>query len=78
MVKIKYNEAKDTYSLKGMSQEHMDILASLMTKVVLGQKGYAESAFELADAFEKSAADSYLDIICSIDCDGNYELVISE
>lgn len=53
-MKIVYNDNKDTYSIKGLSNLHVQILDKLCSEVILGHTHYENAAFELCDMFEQS------------------------
>lgn len=59
-MKLKYNEAKDTYSIKGLSVEDLQLLGALMNYVRLGSASvYSESAFEVADLLARELGDDF-------------------
>lgn len=43
----------DTYSIKGLDIEHLEVLYSLLHHVVLGTEGYPSKAADLAILLEK-------------------------
>lgn len=54
-MKIVYNDNKDTYSIKGLSNLHLQILDKLCSEVILGDSVYETAAFDLCDLFEEYA-----------------------
>ena len=54
-MKIVHNQDKDTYSIKGLSNLHIQILDKLCSEVILGDSVYENAAFELCEMFELSA-----------------------
>lgn len=54
-MKIKYNEDKQTFSIKGLNGVHLEILHKIMQNVRLGSDNiWREYAFELVDLFDRS------------------------
>lgn len=53
MTKIKYNQEKDTYSIKGMSEFELEAIYTLLAHTRLGKGTYESAAFVLLEAFEK-------------------------
>lgn len=53
-MKIVHNTNKDTYSIKGLSNLHVEILDKLCSEVILGDGIYKTAAFELCEMFELS------------------------
>lgn len=51
-MKIKTNK-NDTYSLKGLDIEHLEVLYSLLHHTILGSEGYPKYAADLAIVLEK-------------------------
>ena len=66
-LKVKPIEGNIEYSLKGMSQTHLELLWGLLINVRLGDGVYEEAAFEileqLASQFEDVLYNSTLDIM---------------
>lgn len=78
MIKIKYNEVKDTFTIKGLSDEHMDVIHTLLSHIRLDNKTDATiAASDLAEAMEQYSTEptdlvlevacEYCDIRCLID-----------
>lgn len=51
-MKIKTHK-NDTFSIKGLDIEHLEVLYSLLCHTVLGTTGYANTAADLAILLEK-------------------------
>ena len=58
-MKIKYNELKDTYAIKELTYEHLDLLATLVSYVRLGKN---QEAFEFAELFDKELVEGELNL----------------
>lgn len=51
-MKIKTHK-NDTYSIKGLDVEHLEVLYSLLHHTVLGSEGYSSKAADLAILLER-------------------------
>lgn len=61
-MKIVYNDNKDTYSIKGLSNLHLQILDKLCAEVILGMGDvYKDAAFDLCELFEDYAGHGLYD-----------------
>jgi len=70
MIKIKYNADKDTYSIKNLSSEHMDVIHTLLFHTRLGNATDATvAASDLAEAMEQYSTES-TDLILEAECEG--------
>lgn len=58
MVKIKYNADKDTYTVKGLTYDHLSVIDGLLNHTTLGTSGASKSAADLAIALEAEGIDS--------------------
>ena len=58
-MKIKYNELKDTYSIKELTYEHLDLLATLISYVRLGKN---QEAFDFAELFDEDLVNGELNL----------------
>lgn len=51
-MKLTFNENKETYSLKGLTYDHLNLLATLVNQVRLGTGGASDQAFDFVELFE--------------------------
>ena len=56
-MKLKFNENKMTYSLKGLTYDHLNLLATLVNQVRLGTGGASDQAFDFVELFENELID---------------------
>ena len=52
MVKLKYNDAKETYSIKGLTYEHLALIAAWSGNTILGSGEYSNKAFDFSHLLE--------------------------
>ena len=50
-MKLKYKTRKDTFSITGLTDEHLELLATLISNVRLGEN---QEAFEFAELFQNN------------------------
>ena len=75
MVKLKYNDFKGTYSLKGLSNDNLAVLSGLLTHTVLGIEDLPNAAFEVLNVLEQNEIDS-CHVECDVDEDGYFALTV--
>ena len=69
MIKIKYNEVKDTFTIKGLTTEHMDVINTLLYHTRLGNNTDATmAASDLAEAMEQYSTEP-TDLILEAECE---------
>ena len=56
-MKLKYNETKMSYSITGLTYEHLNLLSTLLNHVRLGTNS---EAFEFVELFENELVDGDL------------------
>lgn len=75
MIVLKHNEDKDTYTLKGLTYEHLSALKGVLQHVILGQDGAANVVRELLVALE--AEEFYLwDVSVKLDSEGYFSILV--
>lgn len=75
MIVFKYNEDKETYTLKGLTYEHLRALNGLMEHVVLGQQGAPGAIGDILVAMEKEEFD-VCEVSVKIDRDGYFSILL--
>lgn len=62
-VKFKYNEEKETFSIKGMEADHIITIFTLLAHVRMGGGALSIAAGDLIDAYESSDAGGDLEYL---------------
>ena len=62
MVKLKYNDAKETYSIKGLTYEHLALISAWAGNTLLGSGEYGTEAFDICCLLESEGV-----VPCDID-----------
>lgn len=73
MVRLKYNEVKDTYSIKGLSYQHLELIAGWASNTILGTGIHGNEAFELCELMECEGIDP-CEIRVNVDSEDCFEL----
>lgn len=76
MVKVKYNDIKETYSLKGLSYENMQVIQGILNQTVLGSDTYPNAAYEILQAIETEGFEP-CEVGFTFGDDGYFELRVS-
>lgn len=59
-MKLKYNEDKDTYSIKGLNVEHLQLIGALLNFVRLGSDSvYSDAAFDVSQLLALELGDDF-------------------
>jgi hypothetical protein len=81
-MKLKYNDEKDTFALKGLDVQHIELLAILLANVRLGAGDvYRESALELLEAIGAEVGDDFTgdaNLFFTVDRDGFGAIEVGE
>ncbi len=56
-VKLKHSKKSDSYTLKGLQWEHLEVIAALLANTRLGSEPCRHEAYELIESFEKFEGD---------------------
>jgi hypothetical protein len=73
MVKLKYNDVKETYSIKGLTYEHLELIAGWASNTVLGTGQYGNEAYDLCALMETEGL-SPCRVEANLDDEGCFEL----
>ena len=76
MVKLRYNLDKHTYAIKGLSYEHLSVLAGLVHQTKLGMAELPYKAFELSNLFETECVEP-CQVEVDVESDGYFTLLVS-
>lgn len=75
MVNLKYNADKDTYSLKGLSDENLKVLSGLLNQTTLGSEPMPNAAFEVLQELELYGVEP-CDVSVTLDSQGYFSLTV--
>ena len=62
-MKIKYNEDKDTYTVKGLTTFELSVINTLLSHVRLGQGEASDVAFNFTEAFDQLEFNTFPDVV---------------